>query len=264
MSNEDTERMPTGKAFYIFVMVILGAAAFAGLGWLVEYREGLPLHEAPSAAMQEAAQQAPMSVLQIGAQTSLQEAVQAFRQDRRSKAAHALDAAMRAVKVGMHASRTPTQKHWTEAHSRIKKARRALQTGDPTAARRALQKAIATLEQITASDGPPENRKAPSGAGKEAYEGALLINAQGIRIGEVRRVSPAEAGRSEAVLVLGGARDVLGLFDWGGTRVTMPADRLLYGNPQTIGMVHVVLPSFESSPVRLERAGLAPSKQRSR
>jgi hypothetical protein len=46
----------------------------------------------------------------------------------------------------------------------------------------------------------------------------------------------------------------LGLFDVGGTERTVPADHLLFGKRQTIGAVHVALPTLASSVQQIENA----------
>lgn len=74
----------------------------------------------------------------------------------------------------------------------------------------------------------------------------------GLRIGEVKRLQTSGNGAPEAVLVVGGAQDVVGLFDMGGTTLNIPAKHLLFGKPQTIGVVVVLLPTFASSVPRIE------------
>jgi hypothetical protein len=69
----------------------------------------------------------------------------------------------------------------------------------------------------------------PLSAPPAGYEGAVPLNALGVRIGEVRRLERDAQGRAQAVLVIGGARDVLGLFDFGGAEVRVSAERLAFG-----------------------------------
>lgn len=84
------------------------------------------------------------------------------------------------------------------------------------------------------------------------YEGAMLVNANGSMIGEVSRVEKGGAG-PVAHLRVGGAPDVLGVVDLGGTGVTVPADRLVWGPRRSIGSVFVVAPTHRSDPAAVTR-----------
>jgi hypothetical protein len=133
----------------------------------------------------------------------------------------------------------------------IKQARRAVQNGKPTAAQRHLKAAVATLD-AAAQAAPTDQTTLLEQATWSDYQDAVLLNALGIRIGEVVRLQPSAGGPAEAVLVLGGGQNVLGLFDIGGTERTVPAHNLRFGKRQTIGAVHVALATLASSARQIE------------
>ena len=84
------------------------------------------------------------------------------------------------------------RKHFEQALKKIKATRAAIQAGEPGEARRDIQQAASALQSTeeTAGGGHlPETH--PLDRQRWArYEGATLINAHGIRIGEVRRIQP--------------------------------------------------------------------------
>jgi hypothetical protein len=168
-----------------------------------------------------------------------------------SAAVHALDAAMRAAEVGAHGAHGTLQGAFAQALKHIRLARHTIQNGKPGSVPQHLTAVVEVLDAAataaTASESLPPTQETWS-----TCRGAMLINALGIRIGEVARLWLAEQGTLQAVLSLGGSYDVLGLFDIGGTIVTVPAHTLLFGTPQTIGAVLVSLPTFVSSADRIE------------
>jgi hypothetical protein len=233
-------------------LTALGAIVFAGFAGLVEYRQGRPLHPPAQAQASEGQTEAhPLEVLTVGARVSTTTAQHALERGARSEAVHALDAAMRAAAVGKHAAHGKPKDAFAQALKTIKQARHVLQNGKPTAAQRHLKDAVATLDAI-ATAVPTDQTPLPDQATWSDYQDAVLLNALGLRIGELDHLQTSESGPAEAVLVLGGGQDVLGLFDVGGTERIVPADRLLFGKRQTIGAIHVVLPTLASSVQQIE------------
>ena len=231
---------------YIVAMTVLGIAVFGGLAWLVEWREGQPMpvpQEVEVPAPQEL--RGPLAVLVAGARVTTETARIELQRDRRSRAVHALDAAVRAVDVAHHAAPEASRQVLQQAARHLQEARERIQNGDPEQARERLQQAADRLRGArdavgrAAAASPPADRF-------EQYHGALLLNAHGIRVGEVEAIERG-VGQANAIVVLGGWRDVLGLFDTEGMRRRVPADRLLYGQPQSIGMTKAVLPTFRTA-----------------
>lgn len=74
-----------------------------------------------------------------------------------------------------------------------------------------------------------------------AYEGAVLVNANGSMVGQVRSI---ESGADGPVVILriGGANDVLGFMEFGGTDITVPAERVLWGPRRSVGSVFAAVP----------------------
>lgn len=235
----DTKKMTA----YLVAMTVLGIAVFVVLAWLVEWREGQPMHvpeEVTIPAQQELA--SSLGTLAAGARIAAETARVELQQGRRSRAVHALDAAVRAVGVAHHAAPAASKQPFKEAAEHLQEARERIQNGDPEQGQKRLQQATERLEVArtaigTAADTPPPTQRLAQ------YHGALLINAHGVRIGEVESIE-ARGGQATATIILGGWRDVLGLFDLQGTRQRVPAGQLLYGRPQSIGMTKVAVPSF--------------------
>ncbi len=155
---------------------------------------------------------------------------------------------MRAADTGKHAAGQKGKKHFEDALKEIKNARCFLQNGKPAEAPGALSKAIDALAAVTETTG---DRNGSVRIGAE-YEGAQVINAQGIRIGELERIT-GSGKQTSAVLRLGG-QDIFGFWDWTGTQVIVPVDQLLIGKRRTIGAAFVALPSFETGPESIAKA----------
>ena len=182
-----------------------------------------------------------------GARAAGDTAIAELRRGSRSKAVHALDAAMRALEVGQHAARGNPQ--FQLALTSIKSARHSLQNGNPAMAAKILHKALAALDPARASG--PETP--PAFVNWSDYDGATLINAQGVRIGKLATVKKSAEGSLESVIVIGGNQNVFGLFDFGGERLIVPADRLVFGKAQVIGPVMVSLPTYETTAASIEQ-----------
>ena len=249
-------------SLYLAVMFTLGLAALAGLAALLEWREARALpgdrvaaaERSQSGVARRGPRASPLVKLAAGAGTAARAARAKLASGDRSESMYALDATKRAIEVGHHVAHGAVRKHFGQALKKIKAARAAIQTGEPGEARRDIRQAasaLQTAEQAAGKGHSPETH--PLDRQRWArYEGATLINAHGIRIGEVRRIQPQVRERGEALLLIGGGHDVLGLFDLGGdTRLSMPVDSLLWGKLQAVGGVHVVLPTFEASASRI-------------
>ncbi|MGK7295647.1 MAG: hypothetical protein ACNS61_07470 [Candidatus Wenzhouxiangella sp. M2_3B_020] len=233
-------------AAYLVAMTVLGIVVFIGLAWLVEWREGQRVHvpeEVEVPAQREL--ESPLATLVAGARVSTETAQVELQRGRRSPAVHALDAAVRAVDVAHHAAPEPAKKTIEEAARRLQEARERIQNGDPEQSRELLGQAAERLRAARAALGTTASTPPPVGQ-LQQYDGALLLNAHGVRIGEVEAVAQ-EGDQATATIVLGGWRDWLGLFDAEGLRRRVPAGRLLYGKPQSVGMTKVALPTFQTA-----------------
>jgi len=233
-------------------LMALGVAAFVGLAALITYREGRPLHPpAEVQAPQDATARRPLEALTVGARMSTATARLSLERGARSEAVYALDAAVRAAEVGKHVAHGKLQDTFEQALHKMRQARHALQNGTPTSAQHHLAAAVATLD-AAATAAPTEEATLPEQQTWSAYQDARLINALGMRIGKIDRLRRSEKGPLEAVLVLGGSQNMFGFLDLGGKEINVPAHTLLYGQPQTIGAVLVVVPTFASSAQQIE------------
>lgn len=227
---------------YLTTMVVLGLIAFAFLAWAVQWREGRPVEQLAAESVEPAPAQR-IAVLAAGANSSADTARTALMQDERATAAHALDAATRASRVGMHATTGETGHQFKLAHQAFKEARQALQNGNQLSETVAhIETAMAALTQAAHSDNGLRT-ELPELAD---LQDASVINAQGVRLGEIDRIEEGPDGRPQAVLVLGDGQNVLGVLDLGGQRVAVPADQLLLGKPQWLGRAHVAIPSLKA------------------
>lgn len=229
-------------ALAVLGMFVFGVAALAVPALLFELREGRPL-QAPTRQPPSppsgtgGAPRSPLETLALG----LREAVGVARQElavgHRSQAMHALDAARRAAETGHQASDEAT---FSSVLHDIQRARKSEQNGRPEDAQRVLEGALATLDAASSRAWGP----AKSPARLEKYDGGTIINAQGLRIGEVAGIQG-----QEVELILGGARDVAGIFDLSaGRRVRVRADELLFGPARYTGLTLVMVPSLEPAP----------------
>jgi hypothetical protein len=138
-----------------------------------------------------------------------------------------------------------------------------VQNGAPMVAQRHLDVAVATLD-TTVEAAPTEHPSLPEQRVWSDYQDAALLNAMGVRLGKVTRLQASTNGSAAAVLTLGGAQDVLGLFDIGGIERIVPADTLLFGKRQTIGAVRVVLPTIAASASQIEHMATTTSNDLAR
>lgn len=223
-------------AIYLAVMLVVGLAALAVPGWIHEAREGQPLR--PTAVVVRAqppdtggGPREPLETLAVGLSETLGAALRAMEEENPSEAAHAMDAALRAAEVGEHASPGSAFQAVLE---HVRQARAHVQNGQEA---RAVLSLGWAREALGARSGGLEAAKVPA---LGPYAGGTLIDAQGGRIGEVGAVS---GGQVE--LILGGGRDFMGLFDFGGDRrVTVPADTLVFGPARYLGLTLVAAPAL--------------------
>lgn len=231
-------------AVYLAVMLVLGLAALAVPGWLHDFRDRQPLTPpARASALPPSAgggPRQPLETLVAGLRDTLTVAEQALDAGEQTRAARAMDAARRAADVGAHASGEALK----PVLGSIQRARKQLQDGRNTEARRTLAQAGEALQSAAPALAPARPPSAPG-----EYVGGTLINARGERIGEV-----VAASGGELELVLGGGRDFMGLFDvGGGPHVRLPVDALVFGPDRFLGATLVAAPSFQKSPDALAR-----------
>ena len=70
------------------------------------------------------------------------------------------------------------------------------------------------------------------------YDGAAVLNVHGRRVGELRVARRDDV--PELAVVTGGASDVFGFLDLGGTLVPLSAQRVLLGEQRRIGVTMVM------------------------
>ncbi len=133
------------------------------------------------------------------------------------------------------------RRRFAQAFKGIEEIRRAVQNGAPERAPEILRRTIAAF-----SAAPPAAPLPPSDLA--VYDGAPVMNALGLPIGEVEG---ADGDQLELNLR---KQDVLGFIELGGTRLRVPADRLLFGKKKKIGPTMVWLPVFEQEPEQIRRA----------
>lgn len=236
--------MNTGeKAGFLLVLTAIGAVSFAVFGAIYQARIGKPVAIQPLTQTQTAA--VPAEVMRRGAAGALRVAMQNLTEGHRSEATHALDAGLRVMEVGAEAYGGA----WHEAAKLVQRAKRALANGRLTAAGEALRAAREKMDEVEVAGSAPLSLK----PGRE-YVGATLLNAAGVRIGELTAVG-AEGGHGEAVL--GGARDLYGFWDLGGEPVRVPPERLVYGPAQWPHSTMVLAPTLARDPAAV-RAALQP------
>jgi hypothetical protein len=160
----------------------------------------------------------PIDALAAGIEVSLRSAAQELTR-RRSLGVSALDAAKRSSEVGGLGFRY--------VYAFVMQARRELANGDVELARRKIEEALAALRTVDAQGHGPQ-------AALERYAGATLIDTQGRRLGEVRRVE-RRGERLVAERSLGGVHDAAGFIDLGGRTTRVPGETLIFGRPKYAG-----------------------------
>lgn len=203
---------------------------------------GLLLAAAPAQAQQEAAPPTREVALRDGAATQLQTAVEDLDTGRRAQAVPALDEAYRVLEVASQGAGGTGP--FAEAEASVAKARRQLQNGRPEDAASRLRDTAAAL----AASRPPPLSQMP---GQQDYRGAILINSEGRMLGELRGTDSAGA----VVAMIGDWQDTLGFLDLGGRAAHLPQDRLVFGEPNALGTVMVVLADPAGQDGVIERWG---------
>lgn len=241
---------------YLLLLLTIGIVAFAAMGAIIEYRHGMPAPPERTAGQGLS----PAGALVAGTRVSLLRTVDALRTGKRSEAVHALDAAMRAAKVGEYAAHGEAGSAFKMASRDIDKARRRLQNGSRSGAVKALGGIGQALGDSIVQTARTEH-ELPLPEIRHRYRHAQVLNAQGERLGEFLRFEGGPDGPT-AHLIIGGARDVFGFLDFGGTRVMLPADRLVYGKVKTLGAIHVVVPVFGTGAEAVQRFARSKPAQR--
>lgn len=233
-------------ALHLLAMTVLGLVTFAGFGYLVELRQSQPVEYSTGPGVP---QEADLHTLVDGVGASAQTAHDELDGGHRGEAMHALDAALRGSKVGSHAARGELAWAFDHARLQLEEARIDVQIGKPGDAREHL---AAVVDAMTAAlDVEPVATGLPPQERWEAYDGAALLNAQGALIGEVDDIERSEQ-RIIASATFGGALDVFGFIDLGGTTIGIDAERLLYGRIGRLGKIHVVAPTLNSTSTGLQ------------
>lgn len=208
--------------------MVLLAAAFAVLDVLVSSRMGRPLGPAKPIPEMAGKRAEPIAVLSKGLRESLGIARNALRTGDRSRAARALDAAMRASDVGKHAGGPAIAAKFDDANRRIKEARVALQDGRSGQAEQLAGAALAIVATTNAFGAEAPLQSIIAGT----YKGAKVLNARGVRLGEIRSLRMG----------------LFGFLDFGGQELRVPLDRVLLGEAKKIGSTFVVLSMLATAP----------------
>ena len=98
--------MGSRKLVAVVVMWLLGAAAFAGFAWLVQWQDGTAVEVPARAEVPEAVSDAsPLATLADGIARTDESARHHLEAAERTPAAHAMDAALRGAEVGHESDR---------------------------------------------------------------------------------------------------------------------------------------------------------------
>ncbi len=236
----EKNEISTGKLVgYLVAMTVLGVVSFIILAVVVQARHRMPIEPVPAEAANSAN---PVAVLQEGLLNSLQVARINFQAGHRAKALRALNAAHHAAELGKGVTSDP---FFEEAFHRIEETRRALENGRPERAPEILGSIVSQREATISS----ATVHLPANPGE--YDGATVINASGLRIGEVESVS---GDRARLKL---GLQDILGFIDLGGISLDVPVNKLVFGKKKGIGPTMVCLPVFAQKPEQI-RSVIAP------
>jgi hypothetical protein len=240
------EKKTPSVAGPILAMCALGALAFGGFGALAAQRTGVPLEAAGRPTMERGAD--AVSVLRTGAARAVDLARVKLLAGERTPAVVALDAARRAARVGTGAG----LEGFGPLLAQVEQARHAVQNGHAERAPEILGAATRAFAASMPTGRATENKQAYR-AVTPAMRGATVINAAGVRIGELESVGP------DAVIALGPRQDIFGFIDLGGPRVHVPRERLVAGATSSRGNATVMLSVVGARPadVEAELAGIA-------
>lgn len=217
----------------LIAMVLLGLAAFAAFGALVQTRIGKPISHADSSAESLTAEpSAP--VLAAGLEQSLSAARQGLGSGQRTLLMRSLDAARRASDVGRSSGSPDARQAFETVHRLATEARRALQNGQNSDVDARLTSAL----QALSSAGLRNPGALPAHQQADTYRAATVLNAQGVRIGKVLDISG-----DTFTLGLGGYSNLFGFLDHPQQTLQVPQPQLLLGRRRTLGSTFVVLPT---------------------
>lgn len=244
---------------WLTLLFVIAVVSFFVLGDLIAHRQahapawaGLTTTESSGEAVgagtstaRATEQTAPLTLLAQGIAESAASAAEALSRGDVTAGAVAMDAAMRAVDVGRDGAPEPARSAFDSAYRLVRLASRKRQNGDPGRAATILRLIGPALRML-----PVSRPVLPHDVAN--YDGARLLNAEGTMLGVVDRVSIGAAGEPfTAVLVIGGYHQVLGFLDFGGTKITVPAARLVFGKARALGATRVVLATTARTPSEL-------------
>jgi hypothetical protein len=224
-------------------MFVAGLMTLAAVGWLLDLRMSHPLPgslpiavgtSGPDVVEPPASRPAgTVAFLAAGTADAIESAVRAVQEGKRTLATQSLDAAKRSADVGAHGAMAAAGASFHDALRAVREARTVMQNGGRPALL-PLRRVIDTLRELngTALRG--------SQAGLAPYEGATVINARGVIIGEVESVEDSDDGM-RVRLVLGGVQDFMGFVDVGGRARVVPAAAIVFGERRVAGSTFVAL-----------------------
>ncbi|MGA7614089.1 MAG: PRC-barrel domain-containing protein [Thermoanaerobaculia bacterium] len=182
--------------------------------------------------------EANLATLMDGAARSLTRAATELRAGHRRSATASIDAANRITHVGTEASVGPVRDAFFRAKETIHRGRQALQNGDAGRAADLFDQAARQLALETRPTGStPVSREHLW----DQFIGARLLNARGETIGEIVAFERSGGQVTSIRFDAGGWHDVGGFMDFGGTPVSLPYDRFVFGGPKVIGETLVAL-----------------------
>jgi hypothetical protein len=117
-----------------------------------------------------------------------------------------------------------------------------LQDGRPSLAELRVDDAAAVSMNLAAHDLGAGTANSDKTSGLEGYRGATVLNAQGVRIGEVKEIRDGSL-----VISLRGLSDLFGFIDFGGRETAVPLNQVLLGRRKTLGSTFVAIPTDSTS-----------------
>ncbi len=175
--------MSRRTVLHLVAMVVLGIVAFGAFGAAVEWRDGRLL-DPPADVDTAVTDAAPAAILLRGVTASAEITRDGLDGGDRSDAMRALDSAVRASRVGLAAGTGPLAWAFDHAWRQLEATRVSVETGHPGAARDHLDTVIQTMSDATRFAGT-DATTLPKDDDWDRYRGATVINAMGVRIGEL-------------------------------------------------------------------------------
>lgn len=221
-------------AAYFAGLWVLGIAGFVLLGWVGTLRDHRSVTPLPPDIATSAQSTPPLTAMTIGLRALLEACRTNLQNGRRSDAMHALNGAKHIGEIGRSQATT-----FEDAARAIRDIRRVIENGNPAAAPDILDKAIAALRGTSSSSAvaaPPDIA---------SYDGATVLNALGLRIGQV------ESANAENVQLNLGNQNILGFLDLGGKPISVRVNRLVFGKKKSIGPTMICLPIFAHAPNKI-------------